>query len=81
MDLMLALKSPKTVHQEDESDARTHRTPKALPAKFMEGFFHFAEAFGVRTRPRVALGAPSNCRNYTVTKWISRVPKPWRRKS
>jgi hypothetical protein len=39
-----------------ESDAETHRTPKALRAKSAEQqLFNFAEAFGVRTRPRVAL--------------------------
>ncbi len=41
----------------NESDATTHRTPKALHAKYEERGFRFAEAFGVRTRPRVALGA------------------------
>ncbi len=38
-----------------ESDAKTHRTPKALRAKLQRRLFGFAEAFGVRTRPRVAL--------------------------
>jgi hypothetical protein len=33
----------------DESDARTHRTPKALRAKFIERFSRFREALGVRT--------------------------------
>jgi L-ascorbate metabolism protein UlaG (beta-lactamase superfamily) len=39
-----------------ESDARTHRTPKALRAKSMETFPLFREALGVRPRPRAAFG-------------------------
>ena len=39
----------------DKSDAGTHRTPKALRAKGPQTFFRFAQALGVRTRPRVAL--------------------------
>jgi hypothetical protein len=35
----------------------THRTPKALRAKFNNYSVLFREAFGVRTRPRVALAA------------------------
>jgi len=43
-----------------ESDAKTHRTPKALRAKSIgKRLLFFAEAFGVRTRPRVALGSGS----------------------
>jgi hypothetical protein len=30
----------------DESDATTHRTPKALGAKFMADAFPFRESFG-----------------------------------
>ena len=37
----------------NEGDARTHRTPKALRAKLLRGLLGFAKAFGVRTRPRV----------------------------
>ena len=37
-----------------ESDAETHRTPKALRAKLVGKSFLFRAAFGVRTRPRVA---------------------------
>jgi len=37
-----------------ESDARTHRTPKALRAEFGGRRLVFRGAFGVRTRPRVA---------------------------
>jgi hypothetical protein len=39
---------------ENKSDARTHRTQKALRAKLLRGLLGFAKAFGVRTRPRVA---------------------------
>ena len=39
----------------NESDARTHRTPKALRAKCPQNLFRFAKALGVRARPRVAL--------------------------
>jgi hypothetical protein len=38
----------------NESDARTHRTPKALRAKFMKTPSQFRKALGVRARPRVA---------------------------
>jgi urocanate hydratase len=38
-----------------ESDAKTHCTPKARRAKHEQNRFIFATAFGVRTRPRVAL--------------------------
>jgi hypothetical protein len=38
----------------DKSDARTHRTLKALRAKLLRRLLGFAEAFGLRTRPRVA---------------------------
>ena len=40
---------------ENESDARTHRTPKALSAKWLQSLLHLAKALGVRARPRVAL--------------------------
>ena len=39
----------------NERDARTHRTPKALRAKWPQSLFYFAKALGVRARPRVAL--------------------------
>lgn len=39
----------------NERDARTHRTPKALRAKWPQSLFHLVEALGVRARPRVAL--------------------------
>jgi hypothetical protein len=39
----------------NESDARTHRTPKALRAKWTQRLFHVAKALGVRARPRAAL--------------------------
>jgi hypothetical protein len=42
---------------ERESDARTHRTPKALRAKLTHGLFCFCEALRVRTRPRIAFAA------------------------
>ena len=38
----------------NESDAKTPRTPKALRAKSAGAPVLFREAFGVRTRPRVA---------------------------
>src|SRR5215469_3531369 len=37
-----------------KSDARTHRTPKALRARLTIAHCGFAKLFGVRTRPRVA---------------------------
>ena len=40
---------------DNESDARTHRTPKTLRAKCPQNLFRFAKALGVRARPRVAL--------------------------
>src|SRR6266481_3312531 len=43
----------RSLHQ--KSGARTHRTPTALRAKSCENPVLFREAFGVRTRPRVAL--------------------------
>jgi hypothetical protein len=46
-----------TQSRPNESDARTHRTPKALRAKFTESRFLFRAAFGVRTRPRVAVSS------------------------
>jgi LysM repeat protein len=39
----------------EKSDAKTHRTPKALRAKSTDVRASFREAFGVRTLPRVAL--------------------------
>jgi pimeloyl-ACP methyl ester carboxylesterase len=39
----------------NESDASTHRTPKAPRAKCPQNLFRFAKALGVRARPRVAL--------------------------
>ncbi len=39
----------------NERDARTHRTPKALRAKWPQSLFYFAKVLGVRARPRVAL--------------------------
>jgi hypothetical protein len=40
----------------DQSDARTHRTPKAVRPKFIKDpLSGFASAFGVRARPCVAL--------------------------
>ena len=39
-----------------ESDAKTHRTPKALCAKSTRDADLFREALGVRTRPRAAFG-------------------------
>jgi pimeloyl-ACP methyl ester carboxylesterase len=39
----------------NEHDARTHRTPKALRAKWPQSLFYFAKALGVRARRRVAL--------------------------
>jgi pimeloyl-ACP methyl ester carboxylesterase len=42
-----------TLH--NERDARTHRTPKTLRAKWPQSLFYFAKALGVRARPRVAL--------------------------
>jgi len=49
--------SLKQVNDERESDARTHRTPKALRAKLTHGLFCFCEALGVRTYSRVAFAA------------------------
>jgi hypothetical protein len=43
-----------TQSRPNKSDAGTHRTPKALRAKFTKSRFLFRAAFGVRTRPRVA---------------------------
>ncbi|PYL10955.1 MAG: hypothetical protein DMF48_09415 [Verrucomicrobia bacterium] len=41
-----------------ETDARTHRTPKHFVAQaHIERLFHFAPAFGVRRRPRVAVAS------------------------
>jgi hypothetical protein len=40
-----------------ESDARTHRTPKALRAKLRTASLLFREALGVRARPRAAFPA------------------------
>jgi pimeloyl-ACP methyl ester carboxylesterase len=39
----------------NESDARTHRTPKALRAKRLQSLFCFEKALGVRVRSRAAL--------------------------
>ena len=39
----------------NESDARTHRTPKALRAKRPQNLFRFGKTLGVRAHPRVAL--------------------------
>jgi pimeloyl-ACP methyl ester carboxylesterase len=39
----------------NQSDARTHRTPKPLRGKRSQCLFCFAKALGVRARPRVAL--------------------------
>ncbi len=56
-----------------ESDAKTHRTPKALRAKFYpDAPAPFREALGVRTRPRVAfrgaqLSATRQCAG--IRKW------------
>ena len=41
-----------TLH--NQSNARTHRTPKALGAKCRQNLFRFAEALGVRAHTRVA---------------------------
>jgi hypothetical protein len=39
----------------DQSDAKTHRTPKAPSCEMKAArLLYFAPAFGVRTRPRVA---------------------------
>jgi pimeloyl-ACP methyl ester carboxylesterase len=39
----------------NENDAKTHRTPKALRAKYSQNLFRFAKASGRRARPHVAL--------------------------
>jgi hypothetical protein len=44
-----------------ESDAKTHRTPKALSCKIHEGRELFRVSFGVRTRPRVAFAMEARC--------------------
>jgi hypothetical protein len=52
------IRQAKRVPEEDgyvqppKSDAKTHRTPKALRAKCVERFFSFRAALGVRARPR-----------------------------
>ena len=46
---------------ESESDAKTHRTPKALRARiYRNAPALFCEALGVRTRPPVAFRAVSS---------------------
>ena len=39
----------------EKSDAETHRTPKHFVQSSWQRLDHFAQALGVRTRPRVAL--------------------------
>jgi hypothetical protein len=46
-----ALRNCRSDAFENESDAGTHRTPKALRAKYVRAVLGFAEAFGVRRRP------------------------------
>jgi hypothetical protein len=48
-----------------ESGAQTHRTSKALRAKFSESLFRFREALGVRTRPASL--------SLTSASWLSQV--------
>jgi len=47
--------TPNTQCRENQTDARTHRTPKALHEIRKIRLVGFAAAFEVRTRPRVAL--------------------------
>ncbi len=49
--------SVSAVHVLIESDAKTHRTPKALRAERGKAMNRFREDLGVRTRPRVAFRA------------------------
>src|SRR5207245_1528368 len=79
---ILDLGTLKVLGPHNKSDARTHRTPKALRAKYEERGFHFAEALECvrvlaslweRRRPRFSQAA---CR-----RGISRDPKSWPPKS
>jgi L-ascorbate metabolism protein UlaG (beta-lactamase superfamily) len=58
--------------QPPKSDAKTHRTPKALRSKCVEEFFTFRAALGVRARPRAAFRLSS----YLVSVFRWDVPLP-----
>ncbi len=48
-------------HSENESDAKTHHTPKARCANGFGSAGYFAKLLGVRTRRRVALALHHRC--------------------
>jgi len=58
-----------------ESDAKTDRTPKHIRAKFTGSALFFCEAFGVRTRPRVAFSGPTriSCQRQWIRSSRSRI--------
>jgi hypothetical protein len=61
--------------QPPKSDARTHRTPKALTCEIKEALFPVSRSFGSAARLRVALGplTPAPARHSEIVGHADRV--------